>query len=95
MSDQETEFQAHCKKSREEVENWPERKRNCMGEIKKLDRKDPSAPFERRPELMDAHATNEFRWHGEFLGVRILQHRWKYDDGTCAGWRDVPVVEGD
>lgn len=27
--------------------------------------------------------------------VKVLQQRWKWDDGTCAGWRDVPMVEGD
>lgn len=57
-----------------------------------------SEPFERRPELMEAHKTNETRWKvadypADDSGNPVLQQRYKWDDGTCAGWRDVPVVE--
>ncbi len=43
---------------------------------------------------MGVHATPEMRYENRRYSV-VLQQRWKWDDGTCAGWRDVPVVAGD
>lgn len=27
-----------------------------------------------------------------YTEIKIHQQRWKWDDGTCAGWRDVPII---
>ncbi len=50
---------------------------------------------------MKKHKTSDIKFFDEYYDDpnihahvvrKILRQRYKYDDGSCAGWHDVPMV---